>query len=402
MAIKKVLVSGASVAGPTLAYWLAEHGFEVTVVERAPAPRPGGQAIDLRGAAREVAERMGVLDEVRAHHTGAAGMVHVDGGDRPLVEMPADLLGDSGGVIAEIEILRGDLVRILYGATEGAVEYLFDDTITTMTQHADGVDVTFENRDPRRFDLVIGADGLHSVVRSLAFGPESGLTTDGGFYKTIFSAHVDVDRAGWQVMHNMPRSRMASVYPLTDTERSRALLYFGGPVRPIDRRDIDAQKRFVAEVYADAGWHVPELLEQMWRAEDFYLDRESIVRLDTWHAGRVALVGDSVFAGSIGMGTSMAVVGAYVLAGELAAAGGDHTVAFPAYQREMAEYVRTNQKGMPGGVRAFLPSSRAGLWLRTQTMRLMLAGPWRTMLTGDLQETSNGITLKDYRTPARR
>src|SRR5262245_17916596 len=183
---RNILISGASIAGPTLAYWLRRYGFNPTVVERAPAPRLGGQAIDLRWTARQVAERMGILDDVRQAHTGTHGLAFVDSTGKRVASMSAELFGDSGGPVAELEILRGDLVRILYTASRDQVEYLFDDSIAGIAQGDDGVEVTFERAAPRTFDLLVGADGLHSNVRRLAFGAESEFVRDLGAYVSIF------------------------------------------------------------------------------------------------------------------------------------------------------------------------------------------------------------------------
>jgi len=166
MAIRQILVSGAGVAGTAAAYWLRKAGFSVTVVERAPAPRPGGQTVDLRGAGRTVVERMGLLDQTRAMTVSQRGIAWADSSGRHRAEMPVEAFGRRR-IVSEDEILRGDLAAILYDAARPGVNYLFDDTITALEQDTNSVLVTFENAAPRRFDLVVGADGLHSVTRRL-------------------------------------------------------------------------------------------------------------------------------------------------------------------------------------------------------------------------------------------
>jgi 2-polyprenyl-6-methoxyphenol hydroxylase-like FAD-dependent oxidoreductase len=400
--MRTVLISGASVAGLSLAYWLRQHGFVPTLVERAPALRSGGQAIDIRGTAREVITRMGLMDTIQAHHTGTHGIAMVNADGKHMARMAGEDFGDSGGIIAEIEILRSDLITILHDALGPGTEFLFDDTITGLTETADGVDVTFAKAAPRGFDLVIGADGLRSGVRRLVFGPDTEFVRDLGYYTALFNARSPIDFDGWQLMCNLPAGngvggRVAMLYPLAGSEEIRAMLSFVSPELTVDRRSPDAPKKLLAKVFAGAGWEIPSLVEQMNQSGDLYFDRNGEVRIDTWSRGRVALVGDSAFGGSLGMGTSMAIVGAYVLAGELAAAHGDHRIAFARYQDEMREYVTTNKKRPPGGVSGFAPRTRRGIWLRNLFMRLLPHLPGRGKMMGDIQRAANSITLKPYK-----
>jgi 2-polyprenyl-6-methoxyphenol hydroxylase-like FAD-dependent oxidoreductase len=396
--MSEVLISGASVAGPALAFWLERYGFEPTVVERAPTVREGGQAIDLRGVAREAVERMGIMEDVRRAHTGARGMAMVDGAGKRLASMGADLLGDSGGAIAEIEILRGDLVRILHEVTRDGVEYVFGDSIAAISQHEDGVEVAFERGKTRRFDLVVGADGLHSNVRGLTFGDESRFVRDLGAYVAIFSAPSRLVLDGWELMHSAPPGRTAGLYPVRNGAEAKAMFYFASEPLDYDRRDVGRQKDLLSEAFSGVGWEVPRLLDAMRDAPDFYFARVCQVLMNGWTSGRTVLVGDAAYCPSpmSGMGTSLALVGAYVLAGELATADGDYRAAFGRYEKEMREYVRRGQEQVKGASGFLLPKSRSQVWLRNQAIRMLPYMPRKGLIAGGVQKAANAITLKDY------
>jgi 2-polyprenyl-6-methoxyphenol hydroxylase-like FAD-dependent oxidoreductase len=394
---RDILISGGGIAGPALAWWLRRHGFTPTVVEQAPAPRPGGQAVDLRGAAREVVDRMGILDQVRQAHTGTRGMAYVDAANKRLASMPADLLGDSGGAIAEIEILRSDLTGILTALTRDHVEYRFGDAITDIARDDHGVKVTFEQGAPQTFDLVVGADGLHSGVRGLAFGQEARFVRDLGAYVAIFTTTSRLDLDGWELMHSVP-GRTTALYPVRQTGEAKAAFWFRSPPLDGHRRDLDQQRRFLADAFAGQGWEVPRLLEAMWQAPDLYFDRLGQVQMDRWSSGRVVLVGDAAYGPSplSGVGASLALVGAYVLAGELAAAGGDHRVAYDRYERALRGYVAKGQGLAKANATGLIPRSRAQIWLRNQAIRALPHLPWRGLAGGGVQKAANAIVLKDY------
>ena len=396
-----VLISGAGIAGPALAYWLRRHGFTPTVIERAPAPRPGGQAIDIRGAARGVIEKMGLMSVVRAHHTGAHGIAYLNSKGKQVATMGADDFGDSGGVIADLEILRGDLVRILHNAAGSGTEFIYGDAITALAEDQDGVRVRFASGGVRTFDIVVGADGVRSGVRKLAFGPDTDHVRDLGYYSTHFTAHSDLKLDGWEVMYNLPAGngvggRLVMLYPIGDTGEVRAMLAFKSPKLDYDRRDLAAQKEILTNVYAGGRWEIPSLLDQLQATDDLFFARVGMVNVDCWSHGRAVLLGDSAFGGSIGMGTSMALVGAYVLAGELAAANGNHTLAFANYEKNMREFVETNQKRPAGVDSGFTPGSRSAIWMRNNVVKLMTKFPSKKGLLGGLQENANAIDLRGY------
>ncbi len=396
-----ILISGASIAGPALAYWLRSQGFNPTVVERAPAPRPGGQTVDLRGAGRTVVQRMGLMDRARELTVDQRGIAWVNDRGRVTARMPSDLFGGEG-IVSEIEILRGDLGQLLYEASRPGTEYLFDDTITGLDQDEGGVNVTFERSAPRRFGLVIGADGLHSAVRALAFGPESGCVRPIGAYTAWFTARAGIDLDGWFLMHNAPGGRLASARPGRRRGEIKAGFSFRSEPITYDRQDIAGQQDLLARRFAGAGWEAPRLLAAMRTAPDFFFDSMGQVHLDHWSAGRTALVGDAGYCPTplTGLGTSLALVGAYVLAGELAAADGDHRTAFGRYEQVMRPYVTRAQQLPPGGASGYAPRSRAVIRLREASMRMMTRWPLRLLLAGQFSKAGH-IDLPDYRVGAR-
>ncbi|MEV0092661.1 FAD-dependent monooxygenase [Streptomyces sp. NPDC050738] len=384
---KKVLISGASIAGPALAYWLARYGYEVTVVERAQSIRPGGQAVDFRGHVHlSVLEKMGILEEVHRRRTGNGDLHMVDDQGHDLVRLPASFTG------GEVEILRGDLAAILYDLTRDAVRYVFDDSISELVDTGDAVRVTFERGVSEAFDLVIGADGLHSNVRRLAFGPESEFVHDTGYHVAIFEAPNRL-RLHRDVMLYSEPDRGLSVYPIHDDTAANVMCVFAADVGNIDRQDVDGQKRLVAGAFAGMGWHSGQVLADMAEAPSFYFDTISMVKMDSWTKGRVALLGDAGYGATCGgMGTGLAVVCAYVLAGELAAAH-EHRTAFAAYEQRIAKLTKACQQ-VAGGVGSFFAPKN--IRRRTWTFKVLTAGPMSRFLDKMTTKAATAIDLPAY------
>ncbi|MFF4619271.1 FAD-dependent monooxygenase [Nonomuraea jabiensis] len=335
----KVLISGASVGGPVLAYWLRRHGYETTLVERAPAPRKGGQAIDIRGAALDVVAKMGVIEQIRALRTTMRGMSMVDGDGNELMRSYEETVSGGRFDSPDIEIMRDDLTAILTSAS--GAEYVYGDSIATLDQDADGVDVTFESGGRGRYDYVFGADGLHSNVRRLTFGPEAQFLDHLGMYVSIFTADNFLGLDHWQTWFREGDTGGA-LFSDRDTAVMRVNLGFGAGPIDYDHRDVEQQKRLIQEHCSGLRWEVPKLLEAMWKADDFYFDAMAQVRMERWSKGRVALVGDAGYCASplSGQGTSLALVGAYVLAQDL---GRDPIGAFDRYEERMRPFVAQNQ-----------------------------------------------------------
>ena len=384
---RDILISGASVAGPALAYWLGRYGFNPTVVERAPQLRGGGYAVDFRGAAHlGILAKMGILDQIRAKQTHLASISYVDDAGRTVAPMPAEIFA------GDVEILRGDLGRILYEATRDRTEYLFGDSITRLEERPDRVHVTFQHGEPRTFGLVIGADGLHSAVRRLAL-PGSEIH-DLGLCVSIFTVanSFGVRRAG--LLHSVP-GRTAGLFSAGD--QAIAQFFFPAPEAGYDDRDVAAQKKILAGAFADVGWLVPELLAAMDDAPDFYFDSVSQVHIDRWSSGRVALIGDAACAaGPGGNGTGNAVVAAYVLAGELAAAGGDYRSAFARYERLLRPYVAKGQQQARGGKDFLAPATAKRIAQRDRMFRMLPHLPVKWLIRYLANRTATGIKLPDY------
>jgi 2-polyprenyl-6-methoxyphenol hydroxylase-like FAD-dependent oxidoreductase len=339
----KVLVTGASIAGPALAHWLCRRGGEVTVVEQAPGLRPGGQAVDARGVAKEVIRRMGLDAEVRPVCTDTAGAYTVDADGNVLETYRAE--DDGGdGYISEIEVLRGDLSQLLYDDTRDGVDYVFADRIAELAQDADGVDVTFASGERHRFDLVIGADGLHSALRAMVFGPREQFIRHLGLVLAFYSVPNEFGLDRWLIDYQ-EAGRSAGLRPVHDATRAIAMLSFPSPGFDIDYRDVEAQKGLLREQMAGFGWETRRILAHLDDTADFYLDQVAQVVMDRWSSGRVGLIGDAAFSASpmSGAGTGLALVGAYMLAGELAAAGWDPEAGFAGYEQRMRAYVEANQ-----------------------------------------------------------
>ncbi|NNC13933.1 FAD-dependent oxidoreductase [Planctomonas sp. JC2975] len=360
----KVLISGASIAGPALAGWLARNGYDVTVVEKATDVRPGGQAVDFKGRThRRVLERMGIIDDVYAAQTAKTDWRIVDEHDRVKAVVPGEFLG------GDVEILRGDLARILYRRSAEGAEYVFDDEIVGMRESAHGIDVEFACRPAERFDLVVGADGVHSAVRRIAFGEESAFVEPLGWYYAV--ANASASSAG--LLTRLPDGRAVAYgynvpgrLAVLGGQKAPSLFVFRAERPDYDRRDTDSQRRFLESQYKGVGWRVPEMLQASRDSSDFYLDALARTKMTAFTKGRVALVGDAGYANTLGgFGTGLALVGAYVLAGELVAAQGDHASAFAAYDERMARLTKVARSGNAGPFLA--PPTRARIRMRDWT-----------------------------------
>ncbi|GAB3687557.1 FAD-dependent monooxygenase [Nocardiopsis oceani] len=390
-AVRTVLVSGASIAGPALAHWLHHYGIRTTVVEKAPAPRSGGHAIDIRGAAVDVAERMGALDAIRAAltETSRTAFVHADG--RAYADLGTTLDTDHS---RSLEIVRGDLTRILHEPTTEYTEYLYDDSITGLEEKPDGVRVAFQRSEPRVFDLVVGADGLHSNTRGLAFGPEDDYARYLGAVISISTVpnHLGLDREAR--LYNEPGRGAGMVHsPRFDGAKAFMLVHareLGG----IDRASEEAQKEFLRERFAGAGWECRRILDGLADSPDFYFDSIKQIFMDRWSRGRVTLLGDAGYCPSpmSGQGSSLAMVGAYVLAQELSRHD-ELGPALDAYEARMRPYVKANQDIADTGIGFLAPRTRLGLAARNTVLRFSVLLARLSGLDQRIVRAAEGIDL---------
>jgi 2-polyprenyl-6-methoxyphenol hydroxylase-like FAD-dependent oxidoreductase len=369
---RAVLISGAGVAGLTLAYWLSRFGFTPTVIERAPTLRTGGYIMDFWGAGFGVAEKMQLITRLRRAGYDIGELRIVDARGRRIGGFRTDRVSR---ILRHryLSILRGDLVAQIYGAAGSRFDTIFGNAIRAIAEDEFGVAVEFDRGAPRRFDLVIGADGLHSQVRRLIFGQQPGSEAYLGYCAASFAAagypHRD---EGAYVAYCEPGKQVAR-FALRDG-RTVFFLIFAMPEKStLDRHNSEGHKQILHDVFSAVGWECSEILAALDRSEAPYLDAVSQIHLDRWYCGRVALIGDAAFCPSllVGEGSSLAMASAYVLAGELERADGDHRIAYPAYQDRLKAFVDRKQHLAAGFARQFAPQTRFGLVARNTLSRLL-------------------------------
>lgn len=365
MADGTVLISGAGVAGPALAYWLHRSGFEPTVVEHAPSLRTGGYVVDFWGLGYDIAEAMGLSSDLErlGYHIRELCVVGDDG---------QRSTGFGTGIFAEltggryVTIRRSDLSRLLLERAQPITDVLFGDAIEALSEDRDGVAVTFAHAPPRRFDLVLGADGLHSRVRELAFGPQEQFETSLGYTVAAFEAsgYRPRDQDAY-IMHNEPGCMLGRV-ALRDDRTLFLFVFSEPPSESRARRDLTAQKAVLRQRYAGRAWETSRILDALDASDNLYFDRVSQIHMPHWSRRRIALVGDAAFCVSLmaGQGSALAMTAAYVLAGELGRPGASHYDAFERYECLLRPYIATKQRAAKSFSSAFAPKTTLGLVLR--------------------------------------
>ncbi len=394
MAGKTVLISGIGVAGPALAHWLLRAGFEPTLVERAPQAPTHGYVIDFWGLGYDIVERMGLLPEVlrAGYHVREVRLVDRDG--RRTGGFDADVFR-SATRGRYTSLARGDLSDILFRAIEGRAEALFGNSIVALEEDRDGVLVRFQHGAPRRFDLVVGADGLHSAVRELAMGPESRFERFLGYTVAAFEASGYRPRdEGVYIAHSVPGRQLAR-FSMSEDRTMFLFVVAEKDGQAAEPSDSGARKVYLRDRFADMGWESHSALEALDRCDALYFDRVSQIRMESWSKGRIGLVGDAAFAPSLlaGQGSALAIIGAYVLAGELARAARVED-AFRRYEELLRPFIQHKQKAAERFAGSFAPRTRLGIFARNQITKA-LSIPWlaRLALGSSLVDR---IELPDY------
>lgn len=395
-----VLISGAGIAGPTLAYWLLEYGMKPTIVERAPELRTGGYVIDFWGAGFEIADRMGLSEDIKTVGYKVEEVRIVNNRGERVAGFPAATFARATqGRYTSLP--RGALASEIFRRIENRAESIFGDSICSLNQSDDKVDVTFESGQHRSFDLVVGADGLHSRVRQLVFGPEEKFEKYLGYKVAAFEAagyqprdeltYVMFTQVGQQVGRFALRGN-STMFLFTFEDNSPDRAYESG---------IQVQKQLLRQRFGKSGWECPQILNALDRTDELYFDRVSQIRMDAqqghWSRGRVTLLGDAAFCVSFlaGQGSALAMVAAYILAGELHRCSGDYAKAFTRYQQLFGPFVARKQKAALRFAGSFAPHSQVSLFLRNQVVNLMRI-PWIADIAIG-RSLADRIALPDYR-----
>lgn len=393
---KKVLVSGASIAGPTLAFWLAKYGFDVTIVERSKSSRLGGQNLDVRGAGRAIVRLMGIENEILSANTGEIGLQFVDRDNKVTAAFPAD---GTNSFTSEAEILRGDLVNILYNNTKDSVKYVFGRYITAIDQDEDRIKVTYSDDETDDFDLLIAADGVRSTTRHLIFGDEPKIKFVGLYnaWYTIPKKETDTRWARW---YTAPGSRVMVIRP-DNHGTVRASFSFLSTDPGYQSLPNSEQKKILKEKLSGAGWEENRLTEEIEKNDDVYFDAISQVHAPRWFNGRAGMIGDAAYCPTplTGMGTTLAIVGAYLLAGELSRHE-KHDEAFEVYEKRMRPFVEGVQRLPPGVPWLAHPKSRFGVAV-VNTVAGLLASTVVKKISGlfsskEKDVTEDKIELPDF------
>lgn len=391
---KSILISGAGIAGTTLAFWLKKFGFNPTIIENSPALREGGHAIDFMGAGFDVAEKMGIISALESVDINFSKLVFVDSNNKERGSMNYQKIKTFLNGMA-FTLFRSDLAKVIYQSIGEGVEIIFGDTIAKIDQNEKEVTVTFQSGKTRNFDLLVGADGLHSNVRKLVFGNESQFEKYYGYYTSSFT--IDNFSLGNHAfsMYNVPYKQVAVFSK--DGNKTTAFFIFVSPGKlSYQHHNIAKQKKILKSEFENSGWKCRELLSQIDSTTDFYFDSVSQIKMDSWYKGRVALVGDAGYCPSLlsGKGSTLAMVGAYILAGELKQANGNYKTAFGQYEISFKPFMKKKQKSAQSFAKSFIPKSNFGIWLRNKVFKLMSSSLFSKLFLNQFKDSE--LKLKEY------
>ena len=362
-----ILIAGAGIAGPALAILLNRNGFKTTIVERAENLRTTGQQIDVTGPGIDLIRLMGVEDAIRSRTVNDDGIKFVDANNKTFASFPAS--DSTASLVREIEIMRGDLADVFYQATKDETEYIFDDRVSSLTESEKGITVGFKNGGDRTFDLVVAADGLSSRTREVAFSkPKEACIKSLNQWTALFLIPHTPEDGTWSRAYNAPGGLALALRPDIKRKRTSVYLAQGTPDVSIVSKSVKEQKEQVQRLFGNAGWEAPRILSEMATAENFYVQQTAQVKMDSWSTGRTVLLGDAGYcpAPVSGLGTTMALVGAYILAGNLITHEHDLPTALKQYEKQMRPFVISAQSLGPGIPALATPYTKWGIWaLRT-------------------------------------
>lgn len=391
---KNILISGAGIAGTSLAFWLKKFGFIPTIIEISPSIRESGYAIDFMGAGFDVAEKMDIVGELENVDLNISKLSLVDENNIEKGSMNYQKIKKFMNNRA-LTLLRSDLAKVIYNNLDKEIEIIFGDTITKIEQDDEKVITTFKNGTSRTFDLLVGADGLHSNVRNLIFGLESHYEKYLGYYTCSFTIeNLSYDGRAFS-MYNVPNKQVA-IYSSIEN-RTTTLFVFASPEKlKYEHHDIEKQKQILKNEFMNIGWKCKELLSDIEKTKDFYFDAVSQIKMQNWSKGRITLIGDACDCPSLlsGKGSTLAMVGSYILAGELKEAKGNYEIAFNNYEKILKPFMDKKQKSAQAFAKSFVPKSNFGIWIRNNTFKLMSLPFVSNIVLNQFKD--NGLKLKDY------
>lgn len=400
MQYKNILVAGASIAGPTVAWWLHKYGFKVTIVEKTETLRSGGYRVDVRGTSSKVAEKMGIWNEIEKYATHMTGSSMINASGKRTLDLEPGVYGIHES--RDREIMRGDLSQVLYDATKNEIEYIFDNKIKALNETATDVDVTFDKGPNRTFDLVIAADGIYSTTRNIIFGENKEVLNHLHYFMVVFPIPNYLKLSNYELIY-FTAGKLVNIFNAFDRDTKTLMLFRSD--KPSDGfRKVDKQKQLLKDAFKGEGKGIEKLLEYVDDTDDFYFSPIDQVKMPTYSKGRCVLLGDAAYCPSpaSGQGTSTAMVGAYILAGELAAANGDHKKAFQNYEQQMRPFIDRNQNIAVKTLSDTIPKTKLRAWFQNVAIKVMILfmGKNKVMKkmfdNKEITEIANSAQLKDY------